>query len=267
MNQFFNYVQDKGVLLLRPLVTGGGSERMAALDINNFQIKLVVTRRSRGRVVLETIHVGRIEEKRDATTLTEEHADELSWLAKEYNLKGCGVIVSLPYSMYSTRLVVLPRMPRKELDNAIRLDLNNQTKPPAADAVIDYVSVDSFEQEGARYDNHLVAVIDRKALENQVALIQGAGFRLRGFSVASLALRNLINTNPGLPTDSVYAVINLSNEETTFSVIREGKLLFSREIPRTSDELTDALRTIVVPGGETVHLTREREISNLKQII
>ncbi len=258
MNPIFSQLRGYGERFIRPLLAAPQSNRLAALDINSYQIKLAVLRRDKGQLTLEAIHVGRVEGEADSSKITQAHIEELEWLVKEHDLKGCGVIVNLPYASYSARLVVLPRMPRKELQNAIKLDLSNHTKTPAEDALIDYVTVDSFTQEGAQYENHLVVAADRQALEEQVTALSKVGLQIQGFSVPPLALRNLINVNNELSRDAVYAVINLSNEETTFSIIERGKLLFTREIPRTSDELTDALRTIVIPGGETVHLTHER---------
>jgi type IV pilus assembly protein PilM len=258
VNQLISQLRGYGGRILRPLLATPQSNRLAALDINNYQIKLAVLHRDKGHLTLEAIHVGRVEGEADSSKITQAHVEELQWLVKEHDLKGCGVIVSLPYSSYTTRLVVLPRMPRKELYSAIKLDLSNHTKTPAEDALVDYVTVDSFTQEDAQYENHLVVAVDRQPLEDHVAALGAVGLKIQGFSVPPLALRNLINVNKDLPRDAVYAVINLSNEETTFSIIERGKLLFTREIPRTSDELTDALRTIVIPGGETVHLSHER---------
>lgn len=248
-----------GGRVLRPLLADKTSKRLAALDINNYQIKLAVVQETKGKLVLEAIHMEKVEDEENETAgLEPEQVGAIHRIVKEYGLGGCDVIASLPYSSYTVRLVVLPKMPSKELRNAILLDQQNHTKGPPDETVVDYVTVNSFQQEGAEYENHLVAAIKRDLLAEQVAVLSAAGLEVRGFSVAPLALRNVLGADESLSKESVYAVVNLSHEETSFSMIERGKLLFTREIPRTSDELTEALRTIVVPGGETVHLTHER---------
>jgi type IV pilus assembly protein PilM len=248
-----------GGRVLRPLVAETARKRLAALDINNYQIKLAVVHMSKGKIVLEAIHMEKVEEEENETAgLGPEQVSAIHRIVKEYNLSGCDVVASLPYSSYAVRLVVLPKMPNKELRNAILLDQQNYATASGDEAVVDFVTVNSFQQEGAEYENHLVAAINRDLLAEQVAALSAARLVVRGFSVAPLALRNVLGADESLSKESVYAVVNLSHEETSFSMIECGKLLFTREIPRTSDELTEALRTIVVPGGETVHLTHER---------
>ncbi len=249
--------------LTRPLVSG--PRRLAAFDINNYQIKLALMSRQRGRPVLEVFHVEGLDEYENVGTpgLDEGQRQALREIVEEYALTGAEAVASLPYGSYAMRLVVLPRMPRHDVREAIRLDLRRGGKFDDDAELFEYVTVDAFRQEDAVYENHLVVTVNRERLHELYAFLASLGLRVRGYTVPALSLRTLLARTPGVDDDAVYAVVNMSHEETSFSLVHSGRLLFTREIPRTGRELTEALENVVLADGRTVHLG-ERRATELK---
>ncbi len=244
--------------LTRPLVSG--PRRLAAFDINNYQIKLALMARRRGAPVLEAFHVEGLDEYENAGTpgLDEGQRQALREIVDEYELAGTEAVSSLPYGSYTMRLVVLPRMPRRDVREAIRLDLRRGGKFNEARELFEYVTVDAFRQDDGVYENHLVVTVDRERLHELYVYLSSLGLRVRGYTVPALSLRTLLAHDPDVDDDGVYAVVNMSHEETSFSLVHRGRLLFTREIPRTGRELTEALENVVLADGRTIHLGERR---------
>jgi len=239
---------------------GGGSRHLFALDINNLRISLALMRPGKDGPVLERMHVERLEEYDNEGTpgLDPGQREAITKLVNEYRLAGVDTVASLPYKSYSIRVVVLPNMPRREVRNALRLDLKSNSKFNETTELFEFVTVDSFTQDGIRYENHLVATINRARLFEHVNFLRELGLNVKGFSVPALAGRNLLAHDDRIAADGVYAVVHMSHEETSFSLIRDHRLMFTREIPRTSRELSEALLNIVTPDGKTLHLDSRR---------
>ncbi len=236
------------------------SQRLVAFDINNSQVKCAVMRRDGADLTLQHFHVEHVHQDEFEGTpgIDAEQREAVAEIVKAYGLAGEEVVGNLPYECYNTRLLVLPQLPAKEVRSAIENELRRNAFETDETLAKEFVTVDSFELEGVVYDNHLVVSYDHKRLMDTAAVFSEVGLKVVGFSVVPLSLANLLAQREQSEDDEVFAVVNVSHEETSFSFVRNRRLLFTREIPRASQELADSISTIVLPGGETFNLTRER---------
>jgi type IV pilus assembly protein PilM len=255
------HVIEPAVEKLQALVKSvSGFDRMAGLDIDVHQIKLLVLRRKKGQFVLELAIIETLDAsvRGDRERLAEHQRQILARIVKENKLEGVPIVANLPYYRHSTRLVLLPKMPKKELHQAITFETRKFTSLPMGEAMVEYVTVEEIEQEGARYGSHLVVESNKHDLKQMLNLLNGLGLKVIGMGVTPLALLNVVSRLENIEKNAGVAVLDVGGEEISLLLIRNGKLVFARDIPGSGDTLTETLTSIVVEGEHTIDLTFER---------
>ncbi len=238
----------------------GGPGRLIGLDIDAHQLKLVVLERKRGGLLLKKFRVEKVDagHSPDSDYLLARQRRALYQVVESCGLKGQYVVANLPYYRFSTRLVILPKMPARELRKAIHFETRKFSTLPLDESVVDYVTVDEFNQEGTRYGSHLVIVINRESLARTISLLRGMGLKVHGLGVTLLALRGVLARVPDVEKGEVVAALDIGRDEISFSMVRNGRLVFARDIPGSGHALTESITSVVVSGEKTVELDYER---------
>ncbi len=246
-------------------------ERLVGLDISMSEIKLAVMERSRNRINLEICHseVLKPDDPSKPGKALDRMQSSLDAIVCKYNLEGVKTVSLIPFENVDTRLVILPKMPGKELRRALEFEAKKFSNIPAGRAYIDKIKVESFDQEGAKYVSYLAVVADKLDLEQTVDLVRNSGLDLVGLTLPPVALGNIIRRTKGEDEARIVAALDMSGSEMSFTLFEEDKLRFTRDIPVGRDSIKDALRTIVVAGDKTVQLEDDRieEMIRLNGII
>lgn len=185
-------------------------------------------------------------------------------VVSQLGLKGKPAAASLDSNELVVRRIALPHMQRSEILPALALECRKHVPFPIEDAEIRYEILNAAEVTPQSGLQLLVGVAHRRALDDARAALEHAGLRPVSITVRPVALRALLQSLDRTGSQEVVAYLDLGTRESQIIVLKGEEIRFTREFGIGGATLTDALRSIVVPGQGTVDLSEE-EAETLKQ--
>ncbi len=182
----------------------------------------------------------------------------------QLGLKGKPAAASLEGNDLVVRRLALPFMRRSEILPALALECRKHVPFPIEDAEIRYEILNSTTANAETGLQLLVAVAQRRAVEDARVILEHAGLRPVAVTIRPIGLRSLLQSLERTGTQEVVAYLDLGVRQSQIVVLKGDEIRFIREFAIGSSTLTDALRSIVVPGQGTVDLSEE-EAEHLKQ--
>ncbi len=179
-------------------------------------------------------------------------------------LKGKPSAASLYGNEVILRRISLPLLKPAEILPALALECRKYVSFPIEDAEIRYEVVGRSAEPGAGGLQLLVAVAHRRAIDEARDTMRHAGLRPVSITVPPIGLRALLRSVGRTASDEVTAYLEMGARGSHIVVLRGEEIRFSREFGIGGDSLTEALRSIVVPGQGTIEQTKE-EAENLKR--
>lgn len=170
-----------------------------------------------------------------------EHA-ALQALADSGLFEGRDVISSLPNAEVAVRKIMLPPGTNAgdpdELMEALTLEARSVLAYGPENAVLDYVPIGTEAVGDKERQVCLLVALNRETVNRHMALLKSAGFRCGHLDLAPCAAaRILVDEN----TQIGWAVADLDEENTTFSVMAGRSLVFSRTFKVGARMLTEQL--------------------------
>ncbi len=190
-------------------------------------------------------------DRRDAAKLA------LSEIVRELHLRGKPAAVSVSGGEVVVRRLTLPEMSRADILPALRLECRKHVNFPIEEAEIRYEEVGRAERTGGTDLLLLVSVAHRRRLAEVRETIESAGLIPKLLTIRPVALRSLLQTLGATASDEVVAYLDIGGLNTHIMVLRGEDVRFSREFGVGGATLTEALRSIVVPGQGTIELSLE----------
>ena len=258
-----------GASLLRSGIASKLAERMRSLlaspwsdlvgvDLSERTLKVVhVVRRgarlvrvdSAENVVLSTD--ARPSERRDAARAA------LTILVQELSLRGKAAAVTISGNDVVVRRMTLPEMSRADILPALALECRKHVNFPMEEAEIRYEIVGRAERPEGRDLLLLVSIAHRRRLEETREILEGAGLKPALLTIRPVALRSFLRAAGALRAEEVVAYLDMGSTNSHIMVLKGEDMRFSREFGVGGATLTEALRSIVVPGQGTIELSLE----------
>jgi type IV pilus assembly protein PilM len=179
-------------------------------------------------------------------------------------LKGKPAAAAFEGNELSLRRLSLPFMRRSEILPALALECRKHVPFPIEDAEIRYEILNAAEASAETGLQLLVAVAPRQAVEDAKGVLEHAGLRPVAITVRSIGMRALLQALGRTETQEVVAYLELGARQSQIVVLKGDEVRFVREFAIGSTTLTEALRTIVVPGQGTIELSEE-EAEDLRE--
>ncbi len=258
-----------GAPLLRGGVTSGFAERMRPLlaspwpdlvgvDLSDRTLKVVHVVRRGARLVrvdsAESALPGidaRPAERRDAARAV------LTGLVQELSLRGKAAAATISGNDVVVRRITLPEMSRADILPALALECRKHVNFPIEDAEIRYEIVGRAERPEGRDLLLLVSVAHRRRLEETREILEGAGLKPALLTIRPVALRSFLRAAGEIRSEQVVAYLDMGSINSHIMVLKGEDMRFSREFSVGGATLTEALRSVVVPGQGTIELSLE----------
>ncbi len=151
-------------------------------------------------------------------------------------IKSTAAVISISGREGITKRVSLPRVPPKELADAITLEAEHHIPFAVDDVFLDY---QVMGESGNAMDVMLVAVKRVKVLE-YVAAVEDAGLQAVVVDLDDFALQNQYEQGNRAEGEAV-ALIDIGASVMKTNVIREGLSIFARDVPFGGNNYTDAI--------------------------
>lgn len=183
-------------------------------------------------------------------------AKEVKALFEEAGIGRRAVVIALSNRLAITRNLMVPKMPRKELDVAIRWEAERFLPYPLEEVVLDYEVLDDPARvaEGEQLEV-VVAAARLDVVTRQLEALKLAGLRpvvvdigafallraLRGALLGAQLDRGTLSGGAYTAGDTVV-VLEVAASVTTLTLVRGKRLLMNRNLAVSGDDFTAALQ-------------------------
>lgn len=161
---------------------------------------------------------------------------EAGFQAKHVNvsLKGQGVVV---------RFLTFPRMNRQDFASSLQFEAEKYLPFNIADVILDFCINEGPEVKGKGNTMPVILVAARKTEVNKlVQTVQGVGFQITAIDVDTFACANALeHAIPDVKQKSV-GVIDFGARDTTFMIMNNGLLVFSRDIAFGGEDAASSIK-------------------------
>jgi type IV pilus assembly protein PilM len=178
-------------------------------------------------------------------------------VVNQLGLRGKPAAASLQGNEIVVRRLSLPLVKRSEIPTALALECRKHVPFPIEDAEIRFEILNRAAATAASGLHLLVAIAHRRAVEEARAAIEESGLRPVAITVRPVGLRALLRSSKRTQSDEVVAYLDLGERQSQIIVFKGDEIRFTREFGIGGVNLTDALRSIVVPGAGNIELTEE----------
>lgn len=161
------------------------------------------------------------------------------------------------YTVVSGKQVVVypklfPFMTEKELREAIYWEAKDIISFPLEKAVVSFKKLGERLECGVKKIEVLLVVVEKDLLAHIQALMEEAGLKVKGISVAPFALWDLAHQKIKAEKEEGYAILDIGTISATFNAFWGGDLKFVREISIAGQAFTNALT------AEPLKLSKEK---------
>ena len=192
------------------------------------------------------------------------HQAGLRDVVQKLGLRGKQAAATLQGNEIHVRRVSLPLLNKSEILPALALECRKHVSFPIEDAEIRYEVIGRTGAAAAGGLQLLVAVAHRSAIEETRDAMTEAGLDPVALTVRPVGLRALLRSIKRTESDEVTAYLELGERQSQIIVLRGDEIRFTRDFEIGGATLTEALRSIVVPGQGTIELTAQ-EAEQLKR--
>jgi type IV pilus assembly protein PilM len=227
------------------------------IELGGHSIKMVETRGSGGRVQLLNYGIVEIpaalqgKASRDAAAI----APLIKELLARCSSSSADIYLSLSGPSVSLQRIKLPPMPEQDLPAAIRWQGKKYFPFALDEAQVVYKKIGAT---GETADNELIiAAAINKFLEQELSLIEQAGYSAAGIDAVAFALQYAFQLISDQYQDKTVALLDIGAEGTTIAILKNGELQFAREIATGGNDFTRALMEPVAVEGKQFALSFE----------
>ena len=179
----------------------------------------------------------------------------LGELVASRGLRGRQAVAAVSGPDVVVRRLTLPEMRRADILPALALECRKHVNFPIEEAEIRYEILGRSEDHGVRSLDLLVTIAQRRRVEDAREAMNEAGLKPVCVTLRPVGLYALLHAAREVHPDRVVAYLDVGAADSHIMVFKGREIRFSREFGIGGATLTDALRSIVVPGQGLVELT------------
>ncbi len=156
------------------------------------------------------------------------------------------------------KLVEMPMLPDKELRSALSFKLKSLLPISFKDFIMDYYRIQTPAHDGKML--YFVVAVPKENMLAIEKLSKAAGINLKDIIAPSSALENAINMAGKPPS----AIIYIGKYTSIIILVKNGQLVFAREVKLGGEDITQAMVGVVVTdqGRLEVDYAKAEEIKN-----
>ena len=172
----------------------------------------------------------------------------ISKIFKELSLNRQSVILCIPRHLLTIRVLDLPSTDPKEINDMVNLQVGKQT-PYSKEEIIAAHKIMYSNKEG--YTKVTLAIAHRSIVDVRIETLKSAGITVGKVSVSSEGVYNWFTSSymPNAVSEikandsGTIALLDVDSNYSDFIAIRNGKLVFTKNIFLGANHLTDASET------------------------
>jgi len=160
------------------------------------------------------------------------------------------------------RYILLPKMPKDELAEAVRWEAKKLIPFPIEEAVLDYLVVGETQERDLKRIEVLLVAAERTAVMNQLGSLKRINLPVTAMDVNPMALFNTVKLNYKSDLDENLVFVDIGAEKMDISISKRGVLRFTRNVQLGGEEITRAVaQGLGVEREEAEQLKRQKGLS------
>ena len=221
---------------------------LLGLDITTSSVKLIELSMGGGQYRVESYAAeptphNAINEK--AIVDAEAVGEAIRRAVKRSGAKSREAAIAISGDAAITKIIQMPKtLGENELEGQVEMQADQYIPFPMEEVSYDFQRVGPSEKDPEMLDVLLVATRTEN-VEQRVAAVQAAGLTARIVDVEAFALENacklLVHQMPDGGIDRAIAVIDFGASSTTFSVLKDLKVVYTRDFAFGGQQLTEEI--------------------------
>ncbi len=230
------------------MLFGKSSRRLLGLDITTSSVKLIELSQSGGQFRVESYAAeptphNAINEK--AIVDAEAVGEAIRRAVKRSGASAKDAAIAISGDAAITKIIQMPRtLNDGELEGQVELQADQYIPFPMEEVSYDFQVIGPSEKDPEMLDVLLVATRTENVEQRQAA-VQAAGLITRIVDVEAFALENacklMTHQMPDGGIDRTIAVVDFGASSTTFSVLRNLKVIYTRDFAFGGQQLTEEI--------------------------
>ena len=234
------------------------------VEIGNDWLKIVEGKVVTGGIGTRGVHFVKLSEIKGSVS------DALGRIFKDNKWSKHNVLLCLPRHLVTTRILELPSVNLKEIDDIIGLHIGKQT-PYAREEIIYSYKVIGSGKEG--YARVFLAIARRNLVNERVDILAKAFIKPKKIALSSEGVSHWFNTfyarNLMLPDSQAVVLIDIDSNYSDFIVTYKGNLWFSKSILIGANHLIEEKNVYLSKFADEVsHSIKifNEELNNIKLV-
>lgn len=181
---------------------------------------------------------------------------------KEGRLKRQKIAINFSGRSPIVRYLLLPKMPKDELGEAVRWEAKKLIPFPMEDAVLDYLIVGETQERDLKRIEVLLVAAERAAVLNQLESFKRINLPITAMDINPLALFNTLKLNYKSDLDENMVFVDIGAVKMDINISKRGVLRFTRNVQMGGDEITQAIEQgLGIEREEAEQLKRQTGLS------
>lgn len=213
------------------------------IDIGNHSLKVAqVNHKGENKAALTSIGyadtpVGIL--SMDTKDSQKQLADEILKLRDAAGITTKKMVAALPEASIFNRMVLLPDVPDKELEESVYYEAKQYLPTPVSEVNLDHIPIAKIQQDGKKLIRALIVAAPKSLTQKYMELAQTAQLELLALETESIATTRALTFNNDYKEGAL--VLDFGSHGTGVSVVKQDSLIFSQSIGTGSDALTKAI--------------------------
>lgn len=208
---------------------------MVGIDIGSKSIKIIELTKSSGAWQMKSSgavgYTGNSPDKAVDDKELEAIADILKKITSQIGTTSKDVNLALPESLVFTRVIKFPLLSDEEISAAVKWEAEQYIPIPVSEAVVQNMLLEKNEK--TQQTSVLLVAAPKAVVEKYVKVVRMAGLTPVSAETELTALARSLSPDTG-----VSMLLDLGSSATDMSIIKDGKVVFTRSIPVAGDAFT-----------------------------
>ena len=235
------------------------------VDLGSGRIKMAQLRASEQAVELLAAGLAEIprECRGDLAYRLDFQSEEIRSMLRSNGFKGREAILCLPASATFLEPVRIPIVPDKQVELAVKSELQGKLPYPVGDAVIRHVLAGTVYPDGKEMQERIVVAISRSNLEDYLGMAHRAGLEVVGVDVEACAIVECFARLLRRATDEsdVTLFVDMGLESTQVVLAEGQKMVFASNLPMGGECLDEDVAAALQIPVEQAHGIRRKMIA------
>ncbi|HTZ39776.1 MAG TPA: pilus assembly protein PilM [Syntrophales bacterium] len=155
--------------------------------------------------------------------------------------KGIQIWNLMSSSNVDVRFIKIPKVPRKQLENAVYWTAKRELSFEDMDTILDFEVQSDVMEQGVKKTSVMVYTAPRKEVEAAVELFSDAGYQLSGLTVAPFAVQNLFRTKWMPAYGETLACLYIGRDGARIDIYSRGSIILTRDIKTGMNSMVESL--------------------------